>query len=144
MKQFLQFVINHWMLSLLLVVILVLLIIEELRGRIGGVPRVSPQDLTRMMNREDAVVVDVRDGNAFAKGHIIGAVNIPHTLINVNIEKLEKYQQQPIVMVCGRGQTSPQEAEKLHKKGFEKIYFLAGGLAAWQDAGYPLSRKKVS
>lgn len=140
MKQFIEFVINHWMLWLLFLLVIIIIIFEEIRGRVQGVPRVQPNDLTTLINREDPVIIDVRDGNAFAKGHIIGSINIPHTKINENIEKLKKHQEQTIVIVCTNGQTSPQEGVKFRKQGFEKVYFLSGGIAAWKEAGLPLTK----
>lgn len=140
MKQFFEFVVNHWILWSLLVVVLILIIIEEIRGRVLGIPPLSPQDLTLKINRENPVIVDLRDTNAFSKGHIIGSINIPHTKLEDSIERLKKHQEQPLVFVDTNGQTSPTEGAKLHDKGFEKVYFLAGGIHAWQQAGYPLTK----
>lgn len=139
-KQFLDFIINHWMLWSLFLLLVIIIIFEEIRGRVQGVPRLQPQDLTKMINRDDAVLIDVRDANTFSKGHIIGSLNIPHTQMANSMEKLEKYKDKPVVIVCSNGQTAPQEGVKLRKHGFEKVYFLSGGLAAWLDAKLPLSR----
>jgi rhodanese-related sulfurtransferase len=139
-KQFLQFIMNHWILWSAFVLIIIIILFEEIRGRVQGVSRLQPQDLTLLINREDATVIDVRDSNAFIKGHIIGAINIPHTRMKDSMEKLKKYQDKPVVLVCATGQTSPQEGAKLQKNGFEKVYFLSGGIAAWQGAGLPLIR----
>lgn len=140
MKHFFEFVVNHWILWSLFVVVLILIIVEEIRGRVFGIPPVTPQDLTRMINREDPVIIDVRDANTFLKGHIVTSINIPHTSMDTSLDKLQQYRERPIVIVCTNGQTSPIEAAKLHDKGFEKVYFLAGGIAAWQQAGYPLRK----
>jgi rhodanese-related sulfurtransferase len=139
-NQFFQFVINHWVLWAVLIALSILLLIEEIRGRVAGVPKVTPQELTKMINQEDAVVIDVRDANAFSTGHIIGAVNIPHTLFDANFDKMAKYKGKPIIVVDSNGQNAPIEAAKLLKKDFEKVYFLGGGLAAWQQAGLPLNK----
>ncbi len=141
MKQFFQFLINHWLLSSIFILILLLIIYDEIRGRVQGVPRLQPHELTRLINREGAVVLDVRDSHAFMKGHIIGAINIPHTAIDANLKKLSQYKTLPLVIVSANGQTGPQEGVHLKHQGFEKIYFLAGGLAAWQEAGLPLTRE---
>ncbi|MBA2654309.1 MAG: rhodanese-like domain-containing protein [Gammaproteobacteria bacterium] len=140
MKQFLEFVLNHWILWSVFVLLILIIIFEEIRGRVQGIPRVQPHDLTQLINREDATVIDVRDHNAFAKGHILGSINIPHTQMDANIEKLKKHKDKPVVIVCGNGQTGPQEGIKLKNNGFEKIYFLSGGINAWKDAGLPLTK----
>jgi rhodanese-related sulfurtransferase len=137
-KQFLEFVIHHWILWSIFVLIILVIIFEEIRGRIQGIARLTPHDLTRLINREEAVAIDVRDNAAFAKGHIIGSINIPHTKMDGSIDKLKKYQQKPVVIVSSNGQTGPQEGVKLQHNGFNKVYFLAGGIAAWQEAGLPL------
>jgi rhodanese-related sulfurtransferase len=139
-KQFFQFVANHWILWSAFVLLIIVILFEEIRGRVQGVPRLQPLELTRLINREDATIIDVRDTNAFAKGHILGSINIPHTVIDANLEKLKKYQQKPIVIVGSHGQTGPQEGVKLKHNGFEEVYFLSGGIVAWQEAGLPLTR----
>jgi rhodanese-related sulfurtransferase len=139
-KQFFDFVTNHWILWSAFICIILIILFEEIRGRVQGIPRIYPQDLTQMINREEAIVIDVRDNNAFAKGHIIGSINIPHTMMDKQMDKLQKYQGKPIVIVCHNGQTAPQEGVKLRKQGLEKIFFLSGGLVAWQEAGLPLTK----
>lgn len=140
MKQYVQFLIDHWILWLAFVVVIILILIEEIRGRVMGVSRVQPQDLTRLINREDALVVDLRDTNSFVKGHIVNSMNIPRSQFNESISKLTKYKDKPIVFVCANGQASSQEGLKLKKEHFEKIYSLSGGISAWQSAGLPLTR----
>lgn len=140
MKQFFEFVINHWMLWLAFLLLIIIILFEEVRGRVQGIPRVQAQDLTKMINREDAVVIDVRDSNAFLKGHIIGSINIPHTQMDASIDKLKKFEGRPIVLVCATGQTAPQEGVKLRDKGFDKVYFLSGGIAHWKESSLPLTK----
>jgi rhodanese-related sulfurtransferase len=129
---------NHWILWSVFGLLIIAIIFEEIRGRVQGIPRLQPQDLTQLINREEAAVIDVRDKTAFSKGHIITSINIPHTQIDSNIEKLKKYQDRSVVIVSSNGQTGPQEGVKLRSNGFEKVYFLSGGVAAWQEAGLPL------
>lgn len=140
MKQFFEFVINHWMLWSLFVAIIILILFEEIRGRVQGIPRVHPKELTTLINKEDAVVIDVRESNAFHKGHIISSINIPHTEIDASFDKIKQYEGKPIVIVCANGQTAPQEGAKLHHKGLEQISFLSGGIAAWKEEGLPLKK----
>jgi rhodanese-related sulfurtransferase len=140
-NHFFEFIVNHWMLCSLALLLIIFIIIEEIRGWGQGVSRLQPSELTHLINREDAAVIDVRDNQAFAKGHIIGSINIPHIKMDASIEKIKKYQDRPIVLVCGNGQTASQEGIKLKNKGFEKIYCLSGGLTAWKEAGLPLIKE---
>jgi rhodanese-related sulfurtransferase len=139
-KQFFEFVVNHWMLWSLFGLTILVILFEEVRGRIQGVARVQPAELTSMINRDGATVIDVRDSNAYLKGHIIGSINIPHTQIDASLDKIKQYQDKPIVLVCALGQTSPQEGAKLKKKMTGDISFLSGGIKAWQQAGLPLTK----
>jgi rhodanese-related sulfurtransferase len=139
-NQFFNFVVNHWILWSIFVLVIIVILFEEIRGRVQGIPRVYPRELTNLINKQDAVVIDVRDPNAFARGHILGSINIPHTQMDTSIEKLEQYRGRPIVVVCANGQTSPQEGTKLRHKGFENVSFLSGGISAWKEDGLPLSK----
>jgi rhodanese-related sulfurtransferase len=138
MDQLIQFVVNHWLLGVALVLVIVLLVYEETKRNVRGVQQVSPQQLTNLINRENAVVVDVREANSFEQGHIISAIHIPLTKLEESINKLSKYKSKPIILVCDIGQMSPRAGAILRKQGFEKIYFLSGGIAAWQRAGLPM------
>lgn len=135
-----QFVINHWMLWALFVLLILIIVFEEIRGRVQGIPRLQPSELTKMINRDEVVVVDLRPHEMFAKGHIISSINIPHTKLDANIDKLKSYHPRQIVLVCSNGQTAPQEGVRLRKEGIEGIAFLSGGIAAWQESGLPLTK----
>lgn len=140
MNQFFEFVINHWILWSLFLVIILVIIFEEIRGRVSGISRVQPSELVQMINRDEATIIDLRDSNAFLKGHIISAINIPHTQLDSNLDKLKKHPNKPIVLVCANGQTAPQEGAKLKSKGIENVSFLSGGMRAWQQAQLPLTK----
>jgi rhodanese-related sulfurtransferase len=137
MEQFITFVMHHWLLCLGFLVVLILVILEESRGALLGVPRISPQEATRLLNHEDAVVVDVREATAYDGGHILSAVNVPQNKLENELPQLEKLKDKPLIVVCAAGQESFKAANKLRKPGF-KVYVLAGGLNAWRNAGLPL------
>ena len=90
MEQYLNFVINHWALWLALAVLLVLLIRIEVGSNVGGLQLLTPQLATQKLNKEHAVILDVRDDDAFAAGHILGALNIPAKQIDEQLPKLNK------------------------------------------------------
>lgn len=142
MDQIFDFLTRHWVLSSLFILLLILVIIEEIRAQGAGGIGTTPQLLTILLNREEAVVLDIRDSNVFKKeGHIIGAVNIPLDSIDQSMKKLEKYKKKIIVVVCGTGQKSIVLANKLRKQGFEKVQVLTGGLNAWKQANMPIVKK---
>lgn len=139
MQRFFEFVINHWVLWLTLIIILILLISDELKERLSGLKRIKAQDLVQMLNRDKAVVVDVRERAEYEKGHIIGAINFPLVEIDTHLNKLDKYKNKEIVVVDGTGQ-SFQAASKLRKQNFQ-VLILSGGLNAWRVSGLPLTKK---
>jgi rhodanese-related sulfurtransferase len=141
MKQFLEFVQHHWMLWVGLAVVLVLIVIEEIRSKISGCPRISPQEVTALMNHQDAVVVDLRSQQAFAGGHILGSINIPQAELSANMQKLDSRKDKDIILVDSTDVSLAAIGKKLQQQGFSKIYFLRGGFGSWKEAGLPLTKK---
>ncbi len=76
MQEIMQFASNHTILSLAWVVLLVLVIVTTVKGMFSKVKTISRGEATHLINKEDAVVVDVRSRDDYRKGHISGAVNI--------------------------------------------------------------------
>lgn len=137
-QQIFHFIAKHWYWVAALIIALLLLIYEESKTRGVGGSRLTPPMATRMINSENAVVLDIREANAFAQGHIVGAVNVPLPDLERNAKQLEKYKQRPIILVCASGQKSASVMNELRKQGFAKIYVLAGGIGAWKTASMPL------
>ena len=106
----------------------------------GG--NVSPQQVVQILNREKAMVIDVRDAEAFAQGHVIGAKNIPFEDLESQANKLNKYKQRPVILVCRSGQKALQAVAKLKKSGFEQAMALTGGIDGWVKADLPLVKGK--
>lgn len=138
MQQLVEFIGNHPILVGLLLVVGALLIHNFLRSSKGSV---DSTDATALINREEAVVLDVRSKADFAKGHIINSINIPINSFDSQLNLLEKHREKPIIVYCSSGAQSSQACSKLTKEGFEKVHNLKGGLMAWLNAGLPVTRK---
>lgn len=108
----------------------------------GGANRLTPVEATRLINDEDAVVVDVRVDGEFHDGHIVGSVNFPLEQIEASVKKLEKYRHRPVIAACRSGQRSTSAVKLLKGHGFERIYTLNGGITAWETANLPLAKGK--
>ena len=141
MEHFPEFMSNHSSLALAFVVILGMLIWTLWQGAGRGLKKLSLMDATRLINREDAVIVDVRSDGEFNQGHIVNAVNIPQKSVHEQLSKLDKYRSRPIITTCRNGQTALSVGNTLRKNGFEQVYNLAGGLIAWEGADLPLVKK---
>ncbi len=114
-----------------------LLLWPLVRERLGG-PSVSTLLATQMINSRSAQVLDVRDAAEFAEGSLPGARNLPLAQLKERVPELKK--DRPVIVVCGHGRSASIGAARLRTAGFTEVYILAGGLAAWREAGLPLRR----
>ena len=135
LDQLIEFAGNHYILVSLFLVLVVAFIINE--GKQGGAA-ISPSSLVTLVNREGAVIVDVRDGKEFGNGHIAGAVNIPATSIDTRVGDLLAYKEKPVVLVCKIGQHAGAAGRKLKAQGFENVRRLSGGMAEWTASNLPV------
>lgn len=141
MDQYLEFAANHVLLMAALLFSFFLLVFTELRRVAGGVVNVEPQDAVKLINN-DALVLDLRSAEAFAKGHIVNAKNIPFDELDAKSEKISGFREKPIVAVCDSGMTSTRVVDKLRKSGFQSVYGLKGGITGWTQANLPLVTAK--
>jgi rhodanese-related sulfurtransferase len=140
MERIPEFIGNHLFLVTLFLAILILLLWNLFGSAVSGVAQVPPAEATFLINRENAVVLDVRGSSDFTAGHILNALHIPETEVESRIRELQKHKGRPIVAVCSNGMNSARTARLLKNSGFERVYLLKGGIAAWQNASLPLTR----
>ncbi len=140
MERFPEFVANHLFLFSLLIAILTLLMWNLFGDILSGIKLVIPDEVTRLINREDAKVIDLRSQSEFEKGHIIDAINISVDQLGNQLDKLKPYKDKGIIFCCTNGSVSSREARKLMNEGYEKVYCLKGGLLAWENASLPLTK----
>ncbi len=110
-----------------------------LRRSAGG-PRVGTAEATTLINREDALMVDVREPGEFSAGHALGAKNVPLARIDDGANDLGKRKERPLVVYCDSGDRSAKATSALRKQGFARVVSLTGGLNAWQQAGLPVEK----
>lgn len=140
MGQLSQFIMNHWPLCLALAVILAMIFINErLEQRKRG-KALSPQGLVSIINNDNALVIDLRDSESYRNGHIIDAIRASAEDFETN--RMDKYKNKPVVLVCARGLQSTTLAAKLRAKGFSEPMVLSGGMGAWQAEGLPVIKGK--
>ncbi len=141
MEKLPEFIANHTLLVAAFLGILGALVWTLIQGTMHGVKRVSPGDATKLINHEDAIVLDVRSDGEFTQGHILNAVHLPAARLREQLKTLEKYRNRPIITTCRTGQQSASAGGVLRKNGFEQVYNLNGGIVAWQNANLPLTKK---
>jgi rhodanese-related sulfurtransferase len=123
-----------------LVVLTLALAWTELARRFTGYRALTPALLTSLINRDDAQVYDLSSAADYEKGHIAGARNLPLASFDPAHKWLAKAHDRPVALVCRTGAGSADAAKRLVKAGFQKVHWLDGGIAAWQQADLPLVR----
>ena len=134
MEQLSDFVANNMFLVIAFFAVLGLLIANLL----SGVGAISIQEAVQKINRESAVVIDVRTKDAFNQGHVVGALNFPEKDLDNELKNLNKFQKQKILVFCEMGSASSRVVTKLQKQGFEDVTPVKGGLSAWRQDNLPV------
>jgi len=134
MDQYIEFVINHWWLVGIWAAFLIALLWDN--NRRNG-QTVSTVEATTMINRENALVLDIRDKADFKAGHLVNAVNIPYGSLAERMGELERERERPIVLVCKTGQTVSMAGKMLREKGFNAVR-MKGGMMEWNSQNLPV------
>lgn len=133
--QFAEFLGNHPFLAAAFLVVMTLLVVTE--GRKAG-KTVSTQQATTLINRENAVVVDLRSKKDYAAGHIVDSINIPFDSLEKRLSELDKYKGRPIILACASGQHAGSCAKQLKAAGHDNVSRLSGGMSSWRADSLPV------
>lgn len=126
------------MLTTIFVVLTVAILYTEVARLFRGYKALRPAELTALMNRDNALVVDLSASADFEKGHIAGSKNVQPGQFDPENKLLAPAKELPVVLVCRSGSASADAAKRLKKAGFTQVHWLEGGIAAWQQADLPL------
>lgn len=134
LAKFLEFITVHYVLSGSFLIIVVLLIMQQTRnsGR-----NLSTRELTAMVNRDEAFILDIRSSTDFANGHIVGSVNISNDQLKSRMSELEKHKDKTIIVVCASGVNAGGACSELKKAGFN-VARLSGGISGWRNESLPV------
>lgn len=139
MQHFIPFLSEHWLLSVSFLGVLLLILLEERRTQGQKGVKISTQRAIHLLNKEQAVIVDLRSKTTFEAGHIADALSCPLAEFSACLQKLERYKKQPLILVCANGLESRKAGEILHKEGYASVQLLEGGMNAWRDAHLPIT-----
>lgn len=137
MDKVIEFSGNHTLLVLALMISFFVVVFSELRRKASGLVNIEAIEAVKLINN-DAVVIDLRGVDAYAKGHIVSAKNIPSDEMEAKMSSLEAMKSKPIIAVCDAGITATKAVNTLRQAGFESVYGLKGGMASWGQAGFPV------
>ncbi|MBY0268741.1 MAG: rhodanese-like domain-containing protein [Burkholderiales bacterium] len=98
-------------------------------------------EAVQLINRKDALVIDLRDTGEYEAGHIAGARHVPEKQLAERVKELEKFKDRALIVVCRSGTRSPAAVQLLRGNGFNAAVNLNGGIGAWQQAGMPLEKR---
>jgi rhodanese-related sulfurtransferase len=143
MDRYLEFILNHYILSLALAVVTFLLIQELIETAFKKFSAISPLLAVAKMNDSDTVVIDVREPEEFLKSHIENAINTPLGNLQSHLSNLEANKNKPILIACQTGTRSASAGKLLTKAGFEQVFVITGGMQAWEN-DYKLPIKSAS
>lgn len=108
--------------------------------RISGAAEVGPMEAVQLINRKDAVMIDLREPGEFGGGHAPNARNIPQGQLDKRLGELEKLKNRPIILVCQTGSRAHTATAQLKKAGLGEVLVLSGGINAWQQANLPVEK----
>jgi rhodanese-related sulfurtransferase len=137
MEQVFDFINNNWMLVTVWGAFLAAFLWDN-NQRSGA--SVSTAQATQMINKQDAVVLDIRDKKDFDEGHLANAINIPYASLADRLSELESSKEHPIVLVCKSGQSVGMAGKTLKQKGFQ-VFRLSGGMMEWSNQNLPVVTK---
>ena len=138
MDRLFEFVVSHYILVSLFVAFLVAILILE--SRRGGA-KISAQGAVTLINKDEAVVVDIRDRKEFGEGRITGSINIPLNSLKSRVGELSKFKDKQIIVADKMGQHSAMAVKQLNAEGFSNVVRLNGGVADWKASNLPLVKK---
>lgn len=133
-----EFILNNALLIGLALGSGIMLIWPLVLGGAGGVANLAPSEAVILINRSNALVLDVRGDAEFAAGHITDARHIPLAKLAERIKELEKFKDKPILVNCQSGVQTGKACDILRKHEFTKVHNLQGGLNAWIAAKLPV------
>ena len=130
------FIAQEWLLIAVLLALVTALVVVE--GRRGG-QSINIHEATRLLNKEDAVLLDVRDAGEYKNGHIVNAINIPHARLSERMSELDKYKNKTIIIADKFGQHSGHCGKQLKEKGFDSLR-MQGGMSEWLSQNLPVAK----
>jgi len=134
------FVQENWLLILVFVLSGAMLAWQFVAPRFSAVKSVNTVQATQLINRQNALLLDVREPKEFEGGRLPAALHIPLSQLAGRAAELAKYATRPVIAYCESGRRSRTAGGTLSKAGFKEVYSLEGGLAAWKKDGLPVEK----
>lgn len=141
MEEFLDFAVRNYLLFAALLAIIALIAFTEVRRFTQGYKIITPAEAVTLINRKEALVLDVRTANERSQGSIINAKHVPINVLPQQADNLTKDKDQPILVFCKMGNRSSGACKLLLKNSYTDVYNLKGGINAWINDQLPITKK---
>ncbi len=141
MTSYSEFISQNFILFAALGVIIALILRMEIKRTLRGFKIVSPAEAVQLINKEDALVLDVREDNERLHGSIRGAKHLALNILKQRVEELKGYMEKPVIAYCKTGNRSIEACEILRKSNFSNVMSLKGGIEGWRTANLPVVKK---
>lgn len=140
MDQYIEFITNHYLLSLGLATVTFLLLQDLFDNSFNKFSSISPMIAVTKMNSDEITIIDVREPHEYIKGHIENAINIPLGKFDEQLATLEQYKKNTIIVTCQSGSRSTPACKSLTKSNFENVFSITGGMQSWEDNKLPIKK----
>ncbi len=141
MNEYMAFAQNHMLLVMGFIGVLGLILWVEFNRMTRKFKQLDVNQAVLLMNRDESVLLDVREDNELRDGKIQGAKHIPLGQLSKRLPELEKQKDKPILVYCRSGNRSSFACATLTKAGFTDVHNLAGGFMAWESANLPIAKR---
>lgn len=142
MDQYIEFASNHWLLVTAFLAITYFLMQDIVEASVRKYQTISPMLTVTKLNTGHPIILDVREAAEFNKGHIADAVHIPVGSIESQLNKIDLYKNDEVIVVCHTGTRSAPACSTLQKLGFEHVFLMTGGMQSWEENKLPVVKNK--
>ncbi|PWU05455.1 MAG: thiosulfate sulfurtransferase [Terriglobia bacterium] len=119
--------------------VMMLMLATVIVSAAGGVTSVSAVQLKKLQNDgKELAILDPREEGTYGSGHLLHAVNIPLSKLELNVDSLVPRLSTRIVLADGGEGTAERAAVRLQELGYTNVAVLKGGYRAWKKAGYEI------
>ncbi|MGK2946074.1 MAG: rhodanese-like domain-containing protein [Candidatus Malihini olakiniferum] len=143
MQEIMSFLSRHPIMSISWIALSVAVIVMIVENKLSKVKEIACDEAIQLINKEEAVVVDLRNRDDFRHGHIANAINLlSNDIKNGSLGELKQYKTRPVIVICVNGMSSRESAGHLLKVGFGRVFVLKDGLSGWSGNNLPLVQGK--
>ncbi|QLB21024.1 rhodanese-like domain-containing protein [Vespertiliibacter pulmonis] len=140
-QQLQQFAANHTIMVVAWIALFIAVLFNFYKSATNKIKIVTNTEATLLINKQDAIVIDVRTDDEFKAGHIIDSQHLlPSDIKSNKLNAIEKYKTRPVIIIDSNGLSAQALANTLAKQGFD-AHALKEGIAGWRAANLPLVKK---